>query len=177
MMSLVFLRFFTLPSPCQPIYKIGLWSNVTFWQILLPKWVTSFMDDPLKYQVIIINDVLHNEKDSKKSGFRAFRLTHHQYSNNIYTALVAAKTTKSRSNTEYKMQCTQIGTTLSYSRKVQKPKNRNYKVSHYNSSMTVIFKFLVLFFPWLYIKNILNAILLEKKRNMHFFFKKRQLKC
>ena len=171
MMSLVFLRFFTLPSPCQPIYKIGLWSNVTFWQILLPKQVTSFMDDPLKYQVIIINDVLHNEKDSKKSGFRAFRVTHHQYSNNIYTALVAAKTTKSRSNTEYKMQCTQIGTTLSYSRKVQKPKNRNYKVSHYNSSMTVIFKFLVLFFPWLSLhKEYTKCYIVKKKKKYAFLF-------
>ena len=42
-----FLRFLIPPSPCHPFYQIGLWSNVTFWQILLPpKQVTSFMDSP-----------------------------------------------------------------------------------------------------------------------------------
>ena len=40
-----FLRFFTLPSPLSPI--LGLWNNITLWQIPPPpKWLTSFMDGP-----------------------------------------------------------------------------------------------------------------------------------
>ena len=46
MMSPIFLRFLTPPSPCHPFYKIQeLWSKLTFWQIP-PKWMTTFMDGP-----------------------------------------------------------------------------------------------------------------------------------
>ena len=39
----------TYPGLCNPFYYIGLWSNVTFWQIFPshPEWVMSFMDSPL----------------------------------------------------------------------------------------------------------------------------------
>ena len=39
-----FLRFWPLPPTCQLFFWIGLWSNVTFWQIPFPpKWLMSFM--------------------------------------------------------------------------------------------------------------------------------------
>ena len=43
-----FLRVFTPSSPYHSFYYIGIWNNVTFWQIPVPPLrVTSFIDDPL----------------------------------------------------------------------------------------------------------------------------------
>ena len=44
-----FFEIFDPILPLSPIFLIGLWSNVTFWQVPLPpKWVTSFMDGPFE---------------------------------------------------------------------------------------------------------------------------------
>ena len=42
----------TPPPFVTPFYQIGLWSNVTFWQIPPPpNWETSFLDGPTAQDV------------------------------------------------------------------------------------------------------------------------------
>ena len=70
------MRFWTFCPPCPPFYKIGLWSNVAFWQIPIPllKWVTSFIDSPLVHSSTFF--VLYSLSVSSVYIYIFFWLTH-----------------------------------------------------------------------------------------------------